>query len=207
MFGRMSSGASALFAGAVAAIIPPVLVLGFDQPIWLGLGAAAGAFGAIWGLTRTGRPRPRGGLDVAAITGARADTARDLIAEGQAALERLRATARSVRDELMREEIKLLTMKAERVIRDIREHPDRVMAVRRLLSFYLPNAASVAEGWKALELKHTPAPEIELQTRETMAQLNDAFGQFADQAQQPQLQTLDLDLKVLRDAMKADLER
>jgi hypothetical protein len=208
MFGRMSSGTAALLAGGVAAAIPPVLVLGFDQPIWLGLGAAAGAFGALWGLARAGRSRPRGrGVDADAIAGARADTARDLLSEGQAALERLRTTARSVRDELMREEIKLLAMKAERVMREIRDHPDRVMAVRRLLSFYLPNAASVAEGWKALELKHTPAPEIELQTRETMAQLNDAFGQFADQAHQPQLQTLDLDLKVLRDAMKADLER
>jgi len=65
----------------------------------------------------------------------------------------------------------------------------------------------VADGWRALENKHTPAPEIELQTRETMAALNDAFGRFADEAHEPQLQTLDLDLKVLKDALKADLER
>ena len=207
--GRLSSGAAALIAGGVAAVIPPVLVLGLDQSIWLGLGAAAGAFGAIWGLL-SARPGGGGGaprLEAGPIAEARADTARALIAEGQQALERLRQTSRLIRDELMREEIKLLTMKAERVMRDIRDHPAKVMAVRRLLTFYLPNAASVAEGWRALENKHTPAPETEVQTRETMAALNDAFGKFADQAHEPQLQTLDLDLRVLKDALKADLER
>ena len=207
--GRLSSGAAALIAGAVAAVIPPVLVLGLDQSIWLGLGVAGGAFGAIWGMLqagwRGGSQAPR--LESGPMAEARADTARSLMTEGQHALERLRQTSRLIRDELMREEIKLLTMKAERVMRDVRDHPGKVMAVRRLLSFYLPNAASVAEGWRALENKHTPAPETEVQTRETMAALNDAFGKFADQAHEPQLQTLDLDLRVLKDALKADLER
>jgi hypothetical protein len=207
--GRLSSGAAALIAGGVAAVIPPVLVLGLDQPIWLGLGVAAGAFGGLWGVLQRGRGRDSGALRLESgpIAEARADTARSLLTEGQQALERLRHTSRLIRDELMREEIKLLTMKAERVMRDVRDQPAKVMAVRRLLTFYLPNAASVAEGWRALESKHTPAPETEVQTRETMAALNDAFGKFADQAHEPQLQTLDLDLRVLKDALKADLER
>ena len=207
--GRLSSGAAALIAGAVAAVIPPVLVLGFNMSIWAGLGIAVGAFFAIQGLLRAnfggGPDAPR--LEAGPLAEARADTARDLVHEGQQALDRLKQTARLIRDELMREEIKLLSMKAERVMRDVRDEPAKVMAVRRLLSFYLPNAASVAEGWRALENKHTPAPETEVQTRETMAALNDAFGKFADQAHAPQLQTLDLDLRVLKDALKADLER
>jgi hypothetical protein len=81
------------------------------------------------------------------------------------------------------------------------------MAVRRLLNFYLPNAASVAEGWRALENKSEPSPERVRETRETMAQLNDAFTRFADDLHEPQMQTLDLDLKVLNDALKQDLER
>ena len=198
-----------MLGGAVAAVIPPVLVLGFEQPLWLGLGLAAGAGSAVYGVLQgfRGRRRPTAPALEGPLGEAGADTARSLITEGQAALERLRATSRGVSDELMREEIKLLTMKAERVLRDIRDEPAKVMAVRRLLTFYLPNAASVAEGWRALENKHTPAPETEMQTRETMAALNDAFGRFADEAHAPQLQTLDLDLKVLRDSLKADLER
>jgi hypothetical protein len=111
-----------------------------------------------------------------------------------------------IHDQLMREEIRLLTMKADRVLREVRHDPDKVMAVRRLLTFYLPNAASVAEGWRALENKSEPSPERVRETRETMAQLNDAFTRFADDLHEPQLQTLDLDLKVLNDALRQDLD-
>ena len=206
--GRLSSGTAALVAGAVAAVIPPVLVLGLDQSIWLGLGAAGGAFGAILGVLGAWRARPESArLEPGAITGARAETARTLISDGRAALERLRLSARSIGDELMREEIKLLGMKADKVMREVQGDPGKVLAVRRLLTFYLPNAASVAEGWRALEHKQDPSSERVTQTRETMAALNDAFTQFADELHEPQMQTLDLDLKVLNDALKADLQR
>ena len=76
-----------------------------------------------------------------------------------------------------------------------------------MLTFYLPNAASLAEGWRTLETRSSPSPERIAQTRETMQALGDAFGKFADQAVAPQLQALDLDLKVLNDALKADLEK
>jgi hypothetical protein len=201
---RLNSGAAAVLAGAVAAVTPPLLVLGFDQPIGLGLGLGFGLGGALFGLLGLGRSagEPRG----EALPEARASTARALVAEGQAAVDQLRRTSRLVRDELMREEIKLLAMKADRVIRAAREDPACVMQVRRLFTFYLPNAASVAEGWRALETKHEPEPALEAQTRETMASLNDAFSRFADEMHEPRMQTLDLDLKVLNSALKQDLE-
>ncbi|MDP8916195.1 MAG: 5-bromo-4-chloroindolyl phosphate hydrolysis family protein, partial [Pseudomonadota bacterium] len=147
-----------------------------------------------------------GRLDAGAIRDNRRGAAEDLIADGERALQRLREAPRTIRDQLMREEIRLLVMKADRVMREVRGHPDKVMAVRRLLNFYLPNAASVAEGWRALENKSEPSPDRVQQTRETMAQLNDAFTRFADELHEPQMQTLDLDLKVLNDALKHDLD-
>lgn len=205
LFGRLSAGAAVTVAGVFAALTPPILRLGFDQPLWLALTAAFVEFVAIWLLLKPG-PEP-GRLDAGAIASGRGDTARALIADGEAALNRLREAPRAIRDQLMREEIRLLVMKAERVLREVRGDPDRVMAVRRMLTFYLPNAASVAEGWRVLESKSEPAPERVRQTRETMAQLNDAFTRFADDLHEPQMQTLDLDLKVLNDALKTDLEK
>jgi len=150
-------------------------------------------------------PEP-GRLDAGAVGDNRRATARDLLLEGDRALQRLREVPRTIRDQLMREEIRLLVMKAERVMREVQGDPDKVMAVRRMLTFYLPNAASVAEGWRALENRSEPPAERVQQTRETMAQLNDAFSRFADELHEPQLQTLELDLKVLNDALKQDLQ-
>ena len=199
---KLGSGQAAVLAATVTALIPPVLVLGFDQPAGLALGLAFGVGGALFGVLGLGR---RGGGRGPAQDG-RAETARELIAEGQAALERLRRTGRAVRDELMREEIKLLAMKAERVIREAQADPSCAMQVRRLFTFYLPNAASVAEGWRVLENKPQPEPVLSAQTRETVANLNDAFSRFAEEMHEPKLQTLDLDLRVLNNALKQDLE-
>ncbi len=204
---KLSAGTAATIAGVVAALIPPILVLGFAQPLWLALTIAFALMVAIWFLLKPRAARRPRGLDADAISDSRRATARDLLAEGEAALERLRNAPRAIRDPLMREEIRLLVMKADKVFRDIRNDPDKVVAVRRLMHFYLPTAASVAEGWRALENKREPAPERVQQTRETMASLNDAFTQFADELHEPQMQTLDLDLRVLNDALKADLEK
>jgi hypothetical protein len=200
---KVASGTAAFLAGTVAALVPPVLVVGFDQPIGLGLGLGFGLGGALFGVLGLARGRPASSLDD--LPEARASTARALIEEGQAALDQLRATSRVVRDSRMREELKLLVMKGERVLREVRDDPACAMQVRRLFTFYLPNAANVAEGWRALESKSEPAPDLEVQTRDTVAALNDAFTRFADEMHEPKMQALDLDLKVLNSALKEDL--
>ena len=193
-------------AGAAAALTPPLLVLGLNMPIWVGLPVALVVFFLLWLVLRP-HAAGAGRLEATPIAEGRAGTAQALLKDGQAALERLRLSARTIGDELMREEIKLLGMKADKVMREVQGDPGKVLAVRRLLTFYLPNAASVAEGWRALEHKQHPSTERVAQTRETMAALNDAFTQFAEELHEPQMQTLDLDLKVLNDALKADLQR
>ena len=204
--GKLSAGAAATTAGVAAALTPPILVLGFGLPAWLALTIAFLEFVVLWFLLKPGAEPERGRLDAGAISANRRGAAEDLIADGERALQRLRDAPRTIRDQLMREEIRLLVMKADRVMREVRGQPDKVMAVRRMLNFYLPNAASVAEGWRALENKSEPSPDRVQQTRETMAQLNDAFTRFADELHEPQMQTLDLDLKVLNDALKQDLD-
>ncbi|MBW3559663.1 MAG: 5-bromo-4-chloroindolyl phosphate hydrolysis family protein [Proteobacteria bacterium] len=202
----MTSGGAATIAGIVAALLPPPLVLALGVPAWVAVMLAFAVFVGLFLLLKPkNRPAP-GRLDPAAVSDQRRGTAADLLREGEAALDRLRAAPRRIHDQLMREEIRLLTMKADRVLREVRHDPDKVMAVRRLLTFYLPNAASVAEGWRALENKSEPSPERVRETRQTMAQLNDAFTRFADDLHEPQLQTLDLDLKVLNDALRQDLD-
>lgn len=203
---RMSSGGAATVAGVAAALVPPPLVLAAGLPAWVAVMIAFAVFVLLWLLLKPKAERTPGRLDERAFSDERRATAADLVREGEAALARLREAPRRIHDQLMREEIRLLVMKAERVLREVRNDPDKVMAVRRLLTFYLPNAASVAEGWRALENKSEPSPERVRETRETMAGLNDAFTRFADDLHEPQLQTLDLDLKVLNDALRQDLD-
>ena len=45
------------------------------------------------------------------------------------------------------------------------------------------------------------------QTGATLRSLNEAFAKFSDDMVEPQMQTLDIDLKVVNDALKSDLEK
>jgi hypothetical protein len=198
-------GTPTLIAGLVAAAMLPILALAFRLPLWLAAAIAIGVFFGVQALMARGE----GGGDDGAepLDEAQMATADALLAEGRDALERLRTAGRSLRDKPMRAEVERLSLTADRILRDVRADPSKAMSVRRLMTFYLPNAASLAEGWRALEGRALPSSERERQTRETMTALNEAFDRFGDQLVQPQVQTLDLDLKVLNDALKTDLER
>jgi hypothetical protein len=197
-------GQSTLLAGGAAAVALPVLALGAHLPLLLAAPIAAAVFAGVWLLAPGPTART---LDVDALTETQDGTARALITDAQGALARLQAAGRSVKDAQMKAGLDSLQATASRVLQDLRGHPEHAMAVRRLLTFYLPNAASLAEGWRALEATTKPAPERVAQTRSTVAALDDAFTRFADDLQAPQLQTLDLDLRVLNDALKSDLEK
>ena len=202
----MGRGTAILLGAFGAAIALPGLALGLHLPLWIAGAISAAVFGGTWLVARapTG---PGDGLDDDAILQARTDTARGMVSDADAAVVKLEQAARSIKDDAMRTEVGKLAEIGGRVTREVKDDPNRAMAVRRLLTFYLPNAASLAEGWRTLETRSSPSPERIAQTRETMQALGDAFGKFADQAAAPQLQALDLDLKVLNDALKADLEK
>lgn len=200
----MRRGTSTLLAAVAAALTLPLLALGLNLPWWLALLVAVAVFGGVWLMLK-----PGGGLGVglsdASLLEARSDTAQGLLREAADAIERLRKVRREIKDAPMRTEIARLLEVGDKVVREVREDPSRAMAVRRLLTFYLPNAASVADGWRTLETRATPSAERMTQTREVMGGLSQAFAKYADDVAEPELQTLDLDLKVLKDALKADL--
>lgn len=200
----MRGGTAILAAGAAAALAIPLLALGLQLPFWLAGMIGLMVFGGVWFLAQ-----PQGvgaGLSDDAVLDAQSETARGLMSDGEQALARLRASLKAIRDDTMRQTVTGLVDLGDRVVKQVRADPSRAMSARRLLTFYMPNAASLAEGWTALEGRPNASPERMAQTRQTMTALNDAFVKYADDVSAPQLQALDLDLKVLNDALKADLE-
>lgn len=200
----MNRGSSILASAAAAAVAFPATALGLHLPLLLDAGLAAAVFGGVYLVARS--PGRGSSLDDESVIEARNQTGRGLIEDGAEALERLRRVGRTLQDAPMRGQVERLTRTADKVLRDVRADPSRAMGVRRLLTFYLPNAASLAEGWQALERRSVPGERAE-QTRKTMIALNEAFARYADDLTEPQMQTLDLDLKVLNDALKSDLEK
>lgn len=199
----MERGSSILVGGLAAAVALPVCVFALGLPLWLGLGISAGVY---FGLTLALRPSGFG-LNMDALQEAQSDTTRGLISDGSDALARLKRTVPAIKDASMKSAVQGLGATADKILANIKTDPVRVMAVRRFLTFYLPNAASIAEGWQTLERNGSLSTERVAQTRDVMSALGDAFKKFASDADAPELQELDLNLKVVKDSLKADLEK
>ena len=199
----ISRGTAILLAAVAAAVAMPVAGIGLHLPLWLDLGLSGGTFAGGFLLLRSGKQAT---LDAEMLTDARNQTALGLVRDGQAALDRMKKALALIKDPAVRGQVDGLARTGQKVLTDVRADPSRAMAVRRLLTFYLPNAASLAEGWVALEGRALPSPERMTQTGQTLRSLNQAFAKFSDDMAEPQMQTLDVDLKVVNDALKADLE-
>jgi 5-bromo-4-chloroindolyl phosphate hydrolysis protein len=200
----MSRETSTLIAGLIGAAILPILALSVGLPLWLSTVIVFGASVGLWYLLRAGAPD---NADDETLLQTRNDTTRGLVADATAALDRLKRVAPVIQDQTMRGDVLSLIKTTDGVLGDVKDNPDRAMAVRRLFTFYLPNAVSVAEGWQRLERAANPAPARVQQTRDIMKALNDAFVQYAQQADAPDMADLDTTLKVLNASLKSDLEK
>ncbi|MEJ1969397.1 MAG: 5-bromo-4-chloroindolyl phosphate hydrolysis family protein [Rhizomicrobium sp.] len=199
----MERGTSTLIAGFAGALAFPVLVLLLSLPLWLSLVVSLGVFGGLMLALR-----PSGfGLNVDAMLEAQSDTMRGLIGDGSAALARIKRIAPRIADPAMKSEVQALAATSDQILSHVGTDSSRAMAVRRYLTFYLPNAASIAEGWQTLEANAASPPERKAQAREVMKALNDAAAKYASEADAPELNELDLSLKVVKDALKSDLEK
>lgn len=200
----MNRGSAILTAGLAGAVALPLLAFGLHLPLWIDGGVGLMTVVGVYLVSRKGGAAAD--LDDEPLRAARNQTGQSLLADGAAALSRLERAGRSIKDADMRLQIATLANTGAGVLRDVKADPGKAMAVRRLLTFYMPNAANLAEGWQTLEQRATPSPERSAQIRQTIQSLNDAFKKFADDLVEPQMQSLDLDLKVVGDALKSDLE-
>jgi 5-bromo-4-chloroindolyl phosphate hydrolysis protein len=200
----MSRATSTLIAGLIGAAILPILALSAGLPLWLSTVIVFGACVGLWYLLRAGAPDSDDDEQLALT---RNDTTRGLITDAVAALDRLKRVAPVIQDQTMRGEVADLIKTTGSVLDEVKDNPDRAMAVRRLFTFYLPNAVAVAEGWQRLERTANPVPARVQQTRDTMKALNAAFVQYAQQADAPDMADLDTTLKVLNASLKSDVEK
>lgn len=200
----LSRGTAILLAALAAAAVMPAAAIGLHLPLWLDLGLSGGTFAGGFLLLRSGKPEA---LDAEVLADTRNQTGRGLIPDAAAALDRMKKALTHIKDPSVRGQVDGLVRTGTKVLNDVRADPSRAMAVRRLLTFYLPNAASIADGWVALEGRAMPSPERMAQTGATLRSLNEAFAKFSDDMVEPQMQTLDIDLKVVNDALKSDLEK
>lgn len=193
-----------IIAGAVAAVLLPVLTI-VGLPFVAALIVAVLAFA---GLVILLRPRQLfEGLDVEALGREKVALAGDLLKEALPATDRLSAVAVHIANRAVKEKVRHLDQIAREVFAKVEANPASASGVRRFLSYYLPRAAEVAEGYAALEAMRAPDPERLKAVGEVISKLEDAFVHYADSLVDNALSGLDIDLKLIQQSLNEDIGR
>lgn len=193
-----------IVAGAVAAILLPVLAV-IGVPFVIAAILAALAF---VGLVILLSPRRLfEGINIAGIGKQRLEFARELLTEAAPAAERLGMAGRRIADPIVRHKVTNLADISREILEKVEANPARASAARRFLSYYLPQAAEVAEGYATIESKRAPKPERLEAVAGMIEKLEGAFIHYADDLAESDLGTLDVDLKLIEASLKEDMRR
>lgn len=194
-----------IVAGLASAAVIPVLTFGLDVPILI-----AGVIGVIVfaGLVFLLAPRRLfDGLDEKALGRGRMEFVRELMASAVPAAERLEAASERISDRDTARRVRHLAEIAADVFARVEASPESAGAVRRFLSYYLPRAAELAEGFAAVEAKRAPDSRQLQDVGGVLVKLEDAFVHYADSLVDEQLEGLNTDLRLIQASLKEDLER
>ncbi|ANK85567.1 MULTISPECIES: 5-bromo-4-chloroindolyl phosphate hydrolysis family protein [unclassified Rhizobium] len=194
-----------IVAGLAAAITVPLLSLAAGMPFWI---AAIIALLVFAGLVILLAPRRLfEGVDLKRIGSGRVAFARDLLEAAVPFAERLETAADAIVDKSAAAAARHLAEIAADVFRKVEAKPESANAVRRFLSYYLPRAAEVAEGFAVIEAKRVPDPKQLGEVRGVLVKLEEAFIHYADSLVDEELGTLDTDLRLIQASLKEDIGR
>ena len=194
-----------IVAGLAAAIVVPVLSFFAGMPIWIAAVIGLLVFvGLIFVLA------PRGlfeGLDAKAIGRGRLEFARDLLNSAAPSARRLEASAAQITSKETARRVRHLAEIASDVFAKVEANPESAGTVRRFLSYYLPRAAEVAEGFAVIEAKRQPDATRLQEVDLVLTKLEDAFVHYSDSLVDDRLDTLDTELRLIQASLKEDIGR
>ena len=130
------------------------------------------------------------------------ELARDILSDAQAQLDRLQGLSRETSAVAIRQKLDHLHAIAAGVVRDVEQKPRRVNNVRRLLTYYLPAAVRLADGYRVLEGSNAPDRERVRATAEMIGRLDEVFGRYADRLSEDEVEGLDVELKLLENSIR-----
>jgi hypothetical protein len=191
-----------LAAGGVGAALLPTLVLAVHAPFWAAAVATAGAVGGLWMVLAPRRPFE--GLDPKRVGAGRMAVVQAVARDALTGLDRLEAAAGRIRDKAVKARVAAIAAAGRGVVSDLEKAPDGLSAVERLLTYYTPRAAELAEGFQQLEARDTD-PARRTAIADLLARVQDAFTHYRDQLADQSLKTLDVDMRLVSEALADDI--
>jgi hypothetical protein len=198
----LNPGAGVLVAaGCAAAAALPAAALGFDMPVLLALLFAVAVFVTVAAIGVALR-YPIGQRIEAPARASPADIA--VTREAQSALERLAAAVPDVDEPSLRAQFARIATEASILMEETADAAPTPLETQRLLTYYLPRAAELAETVAALNLTAARDPDRIASLTALADQIGKAFETWREARTGEDLRALDREIRLVRDALAED---
>lgn len=203
-------GGRYLIAAGVAIVAMPVMVLAFGVPPLAAFAVSVAIF-ALMGLFAAVRTpminaeKTAAGLNKPSGKGNPAVKA--AFAEALPALARVEKVIETTPKNQMRDRLERIAETGRKIIVEVEEDESRLGAVSRLLTYYLPRTADMADAYAELRVRGAEAPERRAAMEDVLQKLEDAFLHYADRLVDDDMKGVDVDIRLLNEALKEDLGR
>jgi 5-bromo-4-chloroindolyl phosphate hydrolysis protein len=191
-------------SGVFAALLPLLTFLG-DLGFLSAMGFSALGGGGVY-LTLS-REIGDVDLDESNLDAGQRETARQILSEALADVARLERAAKRIRSGSTSKQAAHLVALFNKTITDVTRDPERLGSVRRLLTFYAPRAADIAEAYVSIENGPLPDRARLDRAEASLRKIDEAWAHFADKLAAPDKTNLDIELDLLDQSLKTDLEK
>jgi 5-bromo-4-chloroindolyl phosphate hydrolysis protein len=200
-----------VIAALAAVVALPVFVLAFQAPVWLALLTSAAIF-AVLGLFAAVRTplinaeRTAKGINPP-MPGKGGPAMKAAFGEALPALARIEKVIDETPKNQLRDRLERISETGRKIILEVEEDPARLGAVTRLLTYYLPRTADLSEAYAELRAREIDAPERRAAMEDVAEKLEHAFVHYAERLVDNDMRGVDMDIKLLNEALREDLGR
>lgn len=175
-----------------------------DAPGWMAAltGLVLFCFAAIFPAVQTPleaptAPRKANGGATAALDAA--------LAEAEPALHRIDRFIADMPRNLVRDRFARLSETAHKIIAEVKQTPQLLAPVQRLLTYYLPRAAELGDNYRELRAKGIDAPERLQSIEDVLGKMIVAFDHYSEQLVDEDMRALDADIRLVNEALREDV--
>jgi DNA repair ATPase RecN len=193
-----------LIAGLVAAIALPVAVFVAAIPFYAAVPAAVVLFAAL-ALILAPR-RPLEGINMTALGRGDVMAAQAALEDADGDLDAIEAAAKRIKTADIATSITHLAGTARGLLQQVEAEPAKLADIRRLVAVYLPRTRDISESFADIESRGKLDPARTERVRAVLKRIDDTFQHFGQRLVEGEAKSLDVDLALLEDSIKQELE-
>jgi hypothetical protein len=192
-----------VIGGVLAAVAVPAMVFGINLPFIAAIPIALSLYAG--SVLLFSRRRTIDRVDPNRVGQAQAELVASLIEDGETVIARLKLAAQKLQSKDAASKASHMAEIARSILDRLAEEPDKLSAVRRFLTYYMPRSAEIAEGMVVVETQRSPDRKRLGEIADIMGKLDHAFTFYSDSFAQAELDTLDVELRLLSRSLTEDV--